>query len=119
MAAQLLVSRRFVRESIGRDHERPPNGVVKARVLFDGTHGFQVNTRTRTRGLQGTNSESVNEERMLESFGLATSVALESAFVLPTSKAHSPRVLLLTARRLLMMMMMSTGFGLWLLGQGI
>ena len=57
---------------------------------------------------------------MLESFGLATSVALESAFVLPTSKAHSPRVLLLTARRLLMvMMMMSTGFGLWLLGQGI
>ena len=35
--------------SLGAQRKDKPNGVVSARVLFDGTHGLAVNTRTRVR----------------------------------------------------------------------
>ena len=35
--------------SLGAQRKDKPNGVVSARVLFDGTHGLAVNTRTRIR----------------------------------------------------------------------
>ena len=33
--------------SLGAQRKDKPNGVISARVLFDGTHGLAVNTRTR------------------------------------------------------------------------
>ena len=35
--------------SLGTIREDKPNGTVTARVLFDGTHGVEINTRTRIR----------------------------------------------------------------------
>ena len=35
--------------SLGANRKDKPNGEISARVLFDGTNGLQVNTRTRLR----------------------------------------------------------------------
>ena len=36
--------------SLGAIRKGMPSGTVTARVLFDGTHGVEIDTRTRIRG---------------------------------------------------------------------
>ena len=50
--SEVEARRRFpelVVASLGAMRKEKPGGVVTARILFDGTHGVSVNTRTRTR----------------------------------------------------------------------
>ena len=48
--------------SLGAQRKEKPGGVVTARVLFDGTHGLCVNSRTRLRTGAGCGGlETCNE----------------------------------------------------------
>ena len=59
-------ARYLVVASLGAQRKDKPNGVVSARVLFDGTHGLAVNARTRVRDQERSPTASDLKRAMRE-----------------------------------------------------
>ena len=56
--------------SLGANRKDKPGGVFSARVLFDGTHGINVNTRTRIRDQERAPREAEKSEKEEKTFAL-------------------------------------------------
>ena len=74
--------------SLGAQRKDKPDGVVSARVLFDGTHGLAVNTRTRIRDQERSPIAADLERAMKEkaeldqpTFALTADVSLHFFFM--------------------------------------